>query len=553
MRLMSAALILESNMNTVLAITLGHNSSATLIWDGQIICGYEQERFSTVKSDSQFPRDAINEINRLHPLPPDTTVCVGHWFLDHNLPEPNKYWDPEFLRQMMPDCELVSLDREFSHHDSHLEAAMVFAGPTFAESYHAFVVDGFGSSGECFSIYKVGEGGYKLLKRVFGFEKSLGMLYQYATAFLGMKMHNHEYKMLAYEVHIHSLNYDMSVLKETVYETAKMWIDVIFNGPIKVETDALLSLTALPKVQSNIDEILAEVLSIMGASDAPLHDKRCIISYFVQHVVEKVMCSMMTHFAPENLLLSGGLFYNVKLNGILTDLTPGKTCIMPIAGDQGCALGVYNRYFGDLKWPGHLYWGERDLSFTGSDPQMVVVNNDCQAQALIAAELERVGFVNVVRGAMEFGPRALCHTSTLAIPRMINGAVINHINDRTNEMPFALVMSEEQAAELFVDVHKVHKSLEYMICTRVFKPGKEVGLLGGAHYYPDTRLYTCRPQITKDPMILALVDAYGPLINTSYNFHGVPIVLGETQIKATHFLQQKQAPSATFKTIIVRN
>lgn len=540
-------------MVTALALTLGHNSSAVLIQGDRVICGYEQERFSAVKSDSSFPEDAINEINKRFPLPADTYICVGHWFLDHNLPKPNKYWDPAFLRQMMPECEVFSLDQEFSHHDSHLEAAIVFAGHDFANKYTAFIVDGFGSSGECMSVYEVNGISYRLLKRWFGFEKSLGMLYQYATAFLGMKMHNHEYKMLAYEVHLHALNYNVAHLNQLISVDAEHWVKNMFMGTIRAATDGLISLTALPSIQADIDERLHGVLYEMGAGGASLHDKRCIVSYYVQNLVETIMVTMFHNFEPENLLLAGGLFYNVKLNNVLAKLTPGKTCILPLAGDQGCGLGVYNRYFGDLEWPEHLFWGHRDLDFFCDDPQMLSFHDMDEAMSSIVDELNSVGFVNIVRGAMEFGPRALCNTTTLAVPEPEVGAIINRINDRTNEMPFALVMSQEQAEDLFVDVDRIHKSLGYMICTRDFKPGKAEALLGGAHYYPDLGVYTCRPQITEDPHILALVQLFGPLINTSYNYHGVPIVLGEAQIKHTHSMQRSTAPDVAFKTFIIRN
>jgi predicted NodU family carbamoyl transferase len=540
-------------MTTALALTLGHNSSAVLIVDGQVICGYEQERFSTVKSDSHFPTDAINEINKRFPLPSDTSVCVGHWFLDHDLPKPNKYWDPDFLVKLMPHCEVLSLDREFSHHDSHLESAVVFAGDDFANTYTAIVADGFGSSGECISVYEVHRGSYRLLNRWFGFEKSLGLLYQYATAFLGMKMHNHEYKMLAYEVHLHKLGYNVLKLNSIVLDTAKVWVDNIFHSKIDKETDPLLMATALTETQARIDVLLQRVLIEMDASGASVHDKRCIISYFVQHVVEEVMVTIFHNFAPTNLLLVGGLFYNVKLNSILAKLTPEKTCIMPLAGDQGCGLGVYQRYFGDLEWPEHLFWGHRDLNFACDDIQMVSFEDLDTAMGPIVDELSEIGFVNIVRGAMEFGPRALCNTTTLALPYSSIGETINEINDRTNEMPFALVMSAEQAVDLFIDVSKIHKSLGYMICTRDFRPGKESDLFGGAHYYPDLRVHTCRPQITDDPHLLALVNAFGPLINTSYNFHGVPIVLGESQIKGTHTKQRAVAPGRDFRTFIIRN
>lgn len=544
-------------MKQALVLTLGHNSSAVLVQDGRVICGYEQERFSAQKSDSAFPKDAILEINSRFALQPDAMVYVGHWFLDHKLPaESNKYWNIEFLRELMPDCEIMSLDAEFTHHDSHLEIAKVFAGREFSEDCSAIVADGFGSSGECLSVYDLSPSGHKLRQRWFGFDKSLGMLYQYATAFLGMKMHNHEYKMLAYEVHVHALDYDVARIRELAVMQANTYLALGFSGTVNTSQDPVLSLTALPATQLAIDKMLYNVLEEVGAEGASIHDKRCIVSYFVQSVVESVLLTIVHSINPKNLLLSGGLFYNVKLNSLIAKIVTGKTCIFPIAGDQGAGLGVYQRYEGDLIWPEHLFWGHRNLNFPTDDTRLYNVMDMKTAMPYIVEQLNDVGFVNIVRGAMEFGPRALCNTTTLAIPDKAVGSYINYVNDRTDEMPFALVVTEEQANYLFEDCDKINKSLEYMICTRDFKPGKDLGLAGGAHYYPDRNVYTCRPQITRDPFLVKLLNEFGPLINTSFNYHGVPIVRGAVQISHSHRMQRirgDEANLSTFLTIVIRN
>lgn len=540
-------------MSTALVLTLGHNSSAILVEDGNVIAGYEEERFTGKKSDSSFPRNAITELSIRFNIPTDVKVCIGHWFLDHNLPMDTKYWDPDFINQLFPDNEILSIDHQFTHHDSHLESAISFSGSNFTPNYHALVIDGFGSSGECISVYEVKKGGYQLLRRWFGFDKSLGLLYQYATAFLGMQMHNHEYKMLAYEVHLHSLQYDVDLLNGLVAEHADERIKNLYSSEINVSQDPLVSSDALINTRLYIENVLSGVLSKMNAESVDIHDKRCIISYFVQKVVETVVLHLVEVFNVENVLLSGGLFYNVKLNSLISKKISGKTCIIPLAGDQGAGLGVYQRYFGDLKWPNHLNWGVRDLNFESDHDKMVIVDDMSEALPIIRQQLNTVGFVNLVRGNMEFGPRALCNTSTLALPIRQIGEIINKINDRTNEMPFALVVSKEQSEKMFENCEKIHRSLDYMICTRDFKPYVAENNLGGAHYYPDLNIYTCRPQITDDEHILDLLEQFGPLINTSFNFHGVPIVLGEEQIKYTHKMQCQTAPDVNFLTIIVRN
>ena len=532
-------------MKTALALTLGHNSSAVLIQDGEIIAGYEQERFSAKKSDSAFPKDAIKELALRYDLPSDTTVCVGHWFLDHQLPPANKYWDPDYIKQMFPDGEILSLDSQFSHHDSHLEAAMVFAGKNFAPSYHALVMDGFGSSGECISVYAVNKGSYRLLERWFGFDKSLGMLYQYATAFLGMKMHNHEYKMLAYEVHLHALNYDVKRLDELVAKCADEWLTKMFRHQIHPGTDPLISLEALPNIQVNIEQMLGDVLIELDAGDVDIHDKRCIISYFVQHVVESVVLSLAKVYSPENLLLVGGLFYNVKLNHLLADMVE-KFAAMPLAGDQGAGLGVYYGNLGRFEWPGHLAWGHRDLSNVSGDG-IIVVEDMAEAVDTAHYELTNNRMVNVVRGAMEFGPRSLCNTATLAIPTMDVVERINKMNDRTTVMPMAPAMTAEQAAEYLNGLDNIVGSLEYMIVTRDVKLSAMDKLQGASHFYKLKSKATCRPQIISenDLFMTTLLNEFGPLINTSFNYHGVPIAFDKETIEYSHNMQNQVEPITT--------
>ena len=49
-----------------LLLSLGHNASAVLIRNGHIVAGYEEERLSKIKSDSSFPRMAIEQLKKMH-------------------------------------------------------------------------------------------------------------------------------------------------------------------------------------------------------------------------------------------------------------------------------------------------------------------------------------------------------------------------------------------------------------------------------------------------------------------------------------------------------
>lgn len=542
-----------------LVLTLGHNSSAILIEDGVVLGGYEEERFSGLKADSSFPIQSINELVARFNPPKTTDVHVGHWFLNAELPGENKYWKPHVLRELFPFGQVFSLSADFTHHDSHVMSAMVFGKGAMPNRYHAAVFDGFGSFGECISLYEIMGGNYRLVHRVFGFEKSLGMLYQYATAFMGMKMHNHEYKMLAYEVHIaeHFGDDEMARLNQLIEDTSLSWLRRLHNPTLHPEFDPVINLEALPEIQANINKSLMSLLSEMGVSYDDTQTMRCLVSYFVQSVVQQVTIGYIRLVNPINLMVVGGLFYNVKLNSMLADMVKGRFCAMPLAGDQGAGLGVYAAHKGMPFWPESLAIGPRSL-IPGIDeeiPEGIHYFKDMvSALDQITFALHTYGIVNLVRGNMEFGPRALCHTTTLAIPTVENAATINRINDRTMEMPFAPVMTEAQVEEFFEDTQKIVKSLDYMIITRKYREGKAEQMLGAAHRYDtdDGHFYTGRPQIARDNVIIGLLEKFGPLINTSFNFHGVPIVRSRADINFTHSRQRETAPDVKIPTIVVQ-
>lgn len=543
-------------MDYSIALSLGHNSSAVLISPtGEILAGYETERFNGIKSSSEFPLKPIERLLKDYGLKyREINAFVGHWFTSGQLPSySTKHCDLETLKKFNT---VNSLSQDLTHHDSHLESALVFAGPEFFEDediVYAFIMDGFGTMGECISIYRIVNGSYVLQQRVFGYHNSLGMLYQYATDFMDMKMNNHEYKILAYEVHINEIECDKSILTFEAMNYARKMLDSIFNGKIVKDEDPVVNVHALQETQARIFKFLSEALQVANVDVSNVTHKRIATAYMIQKIVEFVVLEIRKLNPSKNLLLAGGLFYNVKLNNLLADTCEGKICVMPLAGDQGAAIGVYQAYVGNLKWPGHIFWGHRDYYNLHSYKGIIISDSMDDAMTTIRSELSRIGFVNIVRNSMEFGPRALCNTTTLAIPNLKITNLINKVNNRTAEMPMAPVVTQEQANSIFNDVDKVHKSLEYMILTRNYKD-KNVALRmsGASHYYPDEDAFTGRPQIINDRYICNLLEQFGPLVNTSFNFHGKPIAFELDSICETHLAQRNIDPSLDIKTIIIK-
>jgi len=533
-----------------LLLTLGHNSSAILVEDNQVKWGYETERWTQKKSDSTFPQ-AVLEGMKVKANDIDI-VYATHWAPDGKLSSMSaKHWDPSVF-----DGRPVRSLNPFNvtHHDTHMAAAMLYAGKDFPRKGSiGVVVDGFGTMGEHFSIYDLGVATEPvLLKRYHGYDTSLGLWYQYATAFMGMKMHEDEYKLLGYEVHVtedqaRSLDISAAV-------TGNDWLDRMHKSVYGSAYDPAYNVDALPAVKNLIFSHLTKFCVDNGINDPSSYEGRSLIAYYVQAVLEHVVLGVISEYDPTNVLCSGGVFYNVKLNKTIIDNTDGLVCVYPLAGDQGNALGLYAMDNPEFEFPADLNWGVRELKQPGHVPNMFFCKEE-NAYQVISVILKKVGFVNVVRGGMEFGPRAMCNTSTLVVPKLENVHRINTANGRNTVMPMAPVMTREQYENLFLGTDRVWKSEQHMIVAMQYKEQPPQHLLGCAHQYSQPYPhFTGRPQVIdkSDALMTRLLEDFGhPLINTSFNYHGKPIAFRVKDVIDNHMMQH--ANDFRFHTVVIKN
>jgi predicted NodU family carbamoyl transferase len=543
-------------MDSSLLLTLGHNSSAILVRDGEIICGYEEERLSGVKSDSRFP---INAITRCMDFSPDQAdvdgVYVTHWDPKGDLSEmKKKYWEPSLLPRFQ---YLKTHNEEMTHHDTHAYAASWFAhGEQTLKGVNAIlVVDGFGNYGENLSLYlQKDDGEPRLVRRVFGYDTSLGLMYQYMTAFLGMKMHEDEYKLLGYEAHIEDGAVDFDLLQDIIHSEVRRYLKGYFGSGLGVgKRDPVVSLDALPGLQMDLIQRWMGFCDQLQIGDPKTRRGRIVFSYIAQSVLEQVIMAITSVVPHDNLIVAGGVFYNVKLNRILAQSVAGRLCVYPLAGDQGNALGLYHFHNPkQLKWPGNLNWGHRPKEIRAElPPGFKIMDDEYQALATAKQAIASSGFVNLIRGSMEFGPRALCHTSTIAKPTMAIVNKINRANGRDTIMPMAPVMGRFQYQERYALTEKIWMSERFMVVALPYQLGYSHDIPGAAHKYRDEA--TGRPQVTDDQFISSLLSDTDAevLINTSFNVHGVPIVYDLTEALACHAYQEKTVPDVI--TIYLRS
>lgn len=459
-----------------LLLTLGHNSSAVLVGGKKIVCGYEEERLSKVKSDSSFPKLAIEECLRFCPAQQIKEIYISHWFDNFELKE-NKYYLPKYLASRFPYADLFTLSEEFTHHDAHAKSVWNFNGGD--ETGITVVADGFGNNGETLSIYRDGQ----LFHRNYG--TSLGLMYQYTTSFLGLKENQDEYKLLGMEAHVS--NEDMDSLAPIIRHYSTALLDELsFEGePTTVEAICDNNRT---KTIAMIEDALSYC---SGDSSA--------VAYFVQSVLERVMLGILHNvYVPgDKLNFSGGVFYNVKLNNaILNQFADTSPVIefMPVCGDQGAAMGMVEL--------------DIDTLCIGIRRQNTNIVED------------KGDMVFVMRGPMEFGPRALGNTSCISTPYVENTELINKMNGRPNVMPMAPMISTDLANKYCRNIKALGKCKHYMIVATDWVGEVTDSVRGVLHNKPGNLVYTCRPQVVDNEF----TERYGIVINTSLNAHGQPIL-----------------------------
>jgi len=454
-----------------LNITLGHNAAAAVFnSEGKCVAAFEEERLTKVKSDSSFPKLAIERCIGWALEGEITEIRVSNWF-DHNDTNENKYYLPKYLAKRLPNAKVV--DDGTTHHDHHAQSVWNFSE---TKAGLTLVIDGFGNDEECVSVYVDG----KLVNRISDLSMSLGLMFQYATSAAGLKENEDEYKLLGYEI------------------TSKINPVIIPFPELKLVGNhgQLINYKKLAYIRNYYHSYF---------EDMSIED----IARTAQYNLEARVMQIISDYYKGGLLqLSGGVFYNVKLNNLIMR-NVDEICVNPVCGDQGNVFGHKGVYFEDL------FLGKRAIK---------------EVKPMLNANI-----TESFSGHMEFGPRALGNTSTLAKPTMANVHEINTYNHRNTVMPMAPMVTREFFKANFRDTNKCFKSEKYMVVSFDFLTMKDAWR-GAAHYDPQRQVYTGRVQVLDEhDKLYAYVSRMGGIvINTSLNFHGTPILYDGADLDAYH-------------------
>lgn len=520
----------------ILGVSLGTNCSAVLVNKSGIVCGYEEERFTLDKRESAYPINSINEC--LKQVERNATVYIGysHWFDRTDVLDLYRYYGRV---NGIVEVPLNALD----HHYLHALSSSCFVDYPLDEPVSCLVIDGFGNNKSVVSIYKYQSfkdlinpysDNYELI-RDNNLSNSLGLFYEALTRACGLKPKGDEYKLLGYESGVKNPD----LLRGGIDSIIQRFKFLYASSHQSKNYKSIIDFDELEKVEKEWDSVFQNLIREYDLRD--ILERRTALSFIGQSALEEVVSKIVieNNLDKDNLLLSGGVFYNVKLNNAILRTCKKRVDVCPVAGDQGGAIGIAEGMYRKI-FRGHL--NIKDLRIGDRNIK------DRFDHKIVVDLLCGNNIVNLVRGRMEFGPRALCSTSTLALPFIENVNRINIANMRDEAMPMAPVLREENLDFFFhkEEYERCEFSLPYMIQTLRYKELLSYAYRGVMHSHPTDLVYTGRPQVIteqSDPnmyYILQQVEAetgYKCLINTSFNIHGHPIVRDREQANENFYQQ----------------
>lgn len=545
-----------------LGVSDSHDSGAALVRGGRILAAVNEERYNRKKMSGGIPRRCLEEIWHIAGVKPEEVTRVGiagtatlgtpplnNDFSDDsgNVSTGQKLAEfidrapgGDFLlanpaanaayRHFISAAGSGRIDRirthlkevgvsaelaAFGHHDCHIASAYFTSGDPAS-----LVIsnDGFGD-GRCCQV-AVSDNGSARLRTISSnsFFNSLGVYYNYVTNFCGFTKSHHAGKTTGLAAFG---NPDKTI---AIFESMIAWDPIrgIYVNHGKLFRNCL----------NDIRTRLAGVSREDAAAGIQKH-------------FENVLTAMVSHYVTQtgrrNVVLTGGIHANVKVNQRIAEL-PGldRVVVFPNMGDGGLALGAAYlaqaaAHPNDIR-PAPLNDVYLGPSYT--EPFIaaclseggVAFSKPANLAAAVAQHLKKNKIVARCDGRMEYGPRALGNRSILY--PAINSEVNKWLNQqlkRTEFMPFAPVVRAVDAPTFFKRCDKrTANSAEFMTITydvteRCKREAPAVVHVDG----------TARPQVLRreiNPGYYDILDEYhkttglSVLVNTSFNIHEEPIV-----------------------------
>ena len=460
-----------------------HDAAACLLDDGRIVAAAQEERFSRVKHDQAFPRDAVRYCLAEGGVPKDGLDAVA--FYDkpilkfHRILETyfsaaprglrafmrslpiwlrEKLWIGSLIEDELTACGVDAPEAVYfpEHHESH--AASAFYPSPFSDAA-VLTVDGVGEWAT--ATIAVGEGKDLRILEQLSFPHSLGLLYSAFTYFTGFKVNDAEYKLMGLAP------YGRGVYTQLILDKL---VDLRDDGSFRLDMDYFGYLDDLVMTSPRFDALFG---GPPRKPEAPITRREMDIARSIQEVTEEVLLKMAAHArdltGKDRLCMAGGVALNCVANGrlqregIFRDLW-----IQPASGDAGASVGaalaVWHNELGNER---SLTGSEDSMrgSFLGPEFTRDAIRayldahgypyrefqSDDEWAAELAKHIAAKRIIGLFQGRMEFGPRALGNRSIIADPRCPEMQSTLNLRTKFRESfrPFAPACLEEKIPEYF--------------------------------------------------------------------------------------------------------
>ncbi|MBT4498697.1 MAG: hypothetical protein HOC74_13300, partial [Gemmatimonadetes bacterium] len=292
-----------------------HDSAACLVCDGEIIAAAQEERFSRIKHDPGFPRNAVQYCLQEAGITAAELDYVGFYdkplltferLLETHLGTAprgirlfwksmavwlkQKLWIPQTIEKEL-GCDVPVLFGE--HHESH--AASAFYPSPFQEAA-IMTLDGVGEWTT--TSYGYGQGNEIHTLAEIKFPHSLGLLYSAFTYFTGFKVNSGEYKLMGLAP------YGKPRYVDRILEHL---IDLKEDGSFKLDTRYFDYLSGLRMTNERFADLFD---GPERQPESPLTQREMDLARSCQVVTETVMLRMARAAHQEtgmqNLCLAGG-------------------------------------------------------------------------------------------------------------------------------------------------------------------------------------------------------------------------------------------------------
>ncbi len=461
-----------------------HDSGACLIKDGKVVSAAQEERFSRIKHDKEFPHNAIQ-------------YCLSHSNITLDDLDEIVFYEKPFLKfERLLETYLAFAPRGFNsfktampvwikeklfqkkmiqdelniiygnkkdwskqlnfseHHLSHAASAFY---PSPFEKAAVLTMDGVGEYTTT-SLAIGNKNDLKVIKEIH-FPHSLGLLYSAFTYYTGFKVNSGEYKVMGLAPYGQPTFYD---------EIVNNLIDIKDDGSFFMDMSYFDYCTGLTMTNKKFDKLFG---GPPRKSEAELTQREMDLAASVQKVTEDIVIKLSKSIAKEtgetNLCLAGGVALNCVANGkLLREGVFENIWIQPAAGDAGCSLGAALASY-HIKHNKERFIAEKGDSMEGSYLGPVYTDEQIEKELIscganfkkfddgfekeVANLLSKEKAVGWMQGRMEFGPRALGGRSILADPRspQMQKQLNLKVKYRESFRPFAPSILEEHVEDWF--------------------------------------------------------------------------------------------------------